>query len=132
MGNMLKKLQIGVISFIIIMILLHFKTENFKLIVPIIISIIINTVIDVYIIIKEKKYKSYKWLSGVNLLSGIAWMGIFLFYFLGTQKLDSGTRSNYSKYTSISAIIFSILVMVKSYLMSKKFKLPSNFKSKDT
>ncbi|MBU5483779.1 hypothetical protein KQI86_05505 [Clostridium sp. MSJ-11] len=128
---MLKKLQIGVMSFLIIIILLHFKTENFNLIVPIIIAIIINTVIDIYMIIKEKKYKSYKCISGVNLLFAIIWIRILVLYFLKAQKLYSEIRSNYSRDIFISSMVLGILVMVRSYLMSEKFKFPSKFKSKD-
>ncbi|WP_315122123.1 hypothetical protein [uncultured Clostridium sp.] len=124
---MLKKLQIGVISFIIIMILLHFKTENFKLIVPIIIAIIINTVIDVYMSIKQKEYRTYKWISGVDLLFAIIWVRSLVLYFLGAQK-----RSSYSRDIFIISMVLGILVMVRSYLTSEKFKFPSNFKSKDT
>ncbi|GAA0729539.1 hypothetical protein GCM10008905_29630 [Clostridium malenominatum] len=128
---MLKKLRIGTIVILVLSIFLLYVTENFNFLIPMMIMVFINTMLDVYITIKKKRYKTYKWIAITDLIVGVAWMWIAVIVFLVVKELYNLIGNNYFKYTFISCLVSFIASMFRNYLKSERFKFSDSINDKN-
>lgn len=123
---MLKKLRIGVVLCILLAIFLFYITKSYNFLIPTIILMVINTSLDILITVKEKEYRTYKWIAITDLIAGAAWICIVIIVFSVMKEVYNIVGNDYPKYTLISSLLSFIASMLRNYLKSEEFKLSDN------
>ena len=111
---MLKKLRKAVVLGILLVIFLFYITKSYNFLIPTIMLMVINTSLDILITVKEKEYRTYKWIAITDLIAGAAWICIVIIVFLVMKEVYNIVGSDYPKYTFISSIVFFIVSLLRN------------------